>query len=137
MVVGSRGLAVLRSGRELGQVGHVGIAVRDKLGRVLEDDVVGAGLPVEGCGAERGLVGLLLVAVGVDVGVIVGGTHCVGCGKRMRRVLLDDDWGEGTREPRGLGLVRAVLELGLARCRELVVVAVVVDDVVDDDGTRG
>lgn len=63
---------------------------------MLENVVAGADLTVTGVGAERGLRVLLCPAVRVDIGVDVGGAHCVGVGgfwalvARDRRVLLDN-----------------------------------------------
>lgn len=51
------------------------VSVRDGDGCVVEKGIVDAGLVVEGGGAEGRSAHRLLVAVGVDVGVDMGGTH--------------------------------------------------------------
>lgn len=53
------------------------------MGRVLEDDVVDAGLAVAGHRAERGAADLLPTPVRVDVGVDVRGAHCDGVGENV------------------------------------------------------
>lgn len=99
----------------------------NKLGRVLEDNLVGAGEAVSRVDAEVGSEALLGVAVRVDVGEDVCVAHCVGERMRARiaqwRILLGDDRCEMSRWPRSrlVGLVLDSMS-GLG----------VVDGVVDD-----